>query len=179
MRTSSTLAQASTSRRPTHRVLVLYYISAWNIHTHTSCLSTRFSSQQGCWLSSWGFRVNPPAPHTYIIYVHCKISFFSLFSRSSLIFEISSKYKKSSLICKILDNFYFSHFLIWWLFLPGDFLHPSEEAFFGCKILIFGILSKQKNLSPNLQNFWQLLAMSFFDPTTFFSVIFWYFPKRG
>ena len=46
------------------------------------------------------------------------------------------------LICKISDNFYFSHFLIWWLFLPGDFLHPSEEAFFGCRILIFEISSK-------------------------------------
>ena len=33
-RTSSTPAQASMSRRPTHRVLVLYYISAWNIYVY-------------------------------------------------------------------------------------------------------------------------------------------------
>ena len=50
--------------------------------------------------------------------------------------------KNRPLICKISDNFYFSHFWIWWLFLPGDFLHPSEEAFYGCRILIFEISSK-------------------------------------
>ena len=50
------------------------------------------------------------------------------------------------LICKISNNFYLSHFLLWWLLLPGDFLRPSEEVFFGCRIHIFEMLSNWKKI---------------------------------
>ena len=96
----------------------------------------------------------------YIIYI-MKISFFS---RSSLIFEISSKFKTFVTFRTIFTSV---------IYLFDDFFYPvifcilQKKRFLALESSFSRFRQLKKNSSPNLQNFGQLLEVIFWSDDFF------------